>query len=88
VITVRGEIDASTAPQLRDRLEEVAPAARRRVVLDVKDVDFRDWTGLGVLVGGRKRLRQAGGDLVLRSPKPATTKLLEISGLQGIFTIE
>ena len=87
-VAVRGEVDARTAPELRDRLRQLVDAGGQRVVLDVKDLDFKDWTGLGVLVGARKRLREAGGDLVLRSPTGDAATLLERSGMGDVFTVE
>lgn len=87
-VKARGEVDARSAPELRDRLRELAESGARHVVLDVKDLDFKDWTGLGVLVGARKQLREAGGDLVLRSPSPDASRLLERSGMGEVFTVE
>jgi len=88
VVRVQGEVDASTAPELRELLEKVVAPDRQRVVLDVQDLDLKDWTGLGVLVNGRQRLREQGGEMVLRSPTPKTASLLEASGLQRLFTVE
>jgi anti-sigma B factor antagonist len=48
---------------------------------------FIDSTGLGVIVGTLKRLREGGGDLVLRSPSRSTRKVLEITGLTRIVEI-
>ncbi|MDP9072391.1 MAG: anti-sigma factor antagonist [Actinomycetota bacterium] len=87
-LTLRGEVDARTAPELRERLRKLVEAGGQRVVLDVKDLDFKDWTGLGVLVGARKRLREAGGDLVLRSPTSDAATLLERSGMHEVFIVE
>ena len=50
-ITVHGEIDVHTAPQLRDRLDEVVRQQEARVVVHLDDVTFMDSTALGVLVG-------------------------------------
>jgi anti-sigma B factor antagonist len=49
---------------------------------------FIDSTGLGVIVGGLKRVREAGGDLRLRGPSRATRKALDITGLIRIIEIE
>jgi anti-sigma B factor antagonist len=86
VVDVRGDLDCYTAPQLRAVLVELADGPRH-VVLDVSSSTFIDSTGLGVLVGGLKRLRQQGGDMVLRSPGPRTLRLFEVTGVHKLFEI-
>lgn len=44
-------------------------------------------TALGVLIGALKRLRQAGGDLVLQSPSSGDSMVLEMTGLNQVFQI-
>jgi anti-sigma B factor antagonist len=89
VVHVRGDLDCYAAPRLRAVLSEVEAAADgpRRIVLDVGQTNFMDSTGLGVLVGGVRRLRLGGGDMVLRSPSPSTRRLLEITGVTKLFEI-
>src|ERR687885_1553589 len=57
VISVGGEIDVYTAPGLRERLNELVAAGHYDLVVDMEKVEFLDSTGLGVLVGGLKRVR-------------------------------
>jgi len=85
ILRISGEIDISTAPQLRERLQELDS---RSVVVDLSAMTFIDSTGLGVLVGAFKRLREGGGDLVLRAPTRSTRKVLELTGLSQVVTIE
>ena len=84
VVEVRGDLDCHTAPQLRAVLAELADSPRT-VILDVGRSDFIDSTGLGVLVGGLRRLRQQGGDMVVRSPSPTTARLFEVTGVSKLF---
>jgi anti-sigma B factor antagonist len=57
------------------------------VVVDLTDTTFIDSTTLGVLVGGVKRLRPDGGQLVLVCSDRNITKIFEITGLDKVFTI-
>ncbi len=84
-LRLSGELDLATAPWLRDHLAEIASNGAGCVVVDLSDLSFIDSTGLSVLVGGWKRLRERGGDLVLKSPSPAVAKVLDIAGLRDVF---
>lgn len=87
VLTVRGEVDVYTAPRLRERLVEMASEGKYRVIVDLEQVDFLDSTGLGVLVGGLKRLRTHDGDLQLVCTQHRILKVFEITGLTKVFSI-
>jgi len=86
-VQLLGELDMATAPQLRDELARLATDGSTLVTVDMANLAFIDSTGLSVLIGGLKRLRQQGGDMALRSPGPATRKVLEITGLTQVFAI-
>lgn len=87
VLAVAGEIDVYTAPRLREQLLELARSGAQTVVTDLSGVTFVDSTGLGVLVSGLKRFREAGGDLLLVVTQPQILKVLEITGLTTVFSI-
>ena len=87
-VVVTGELDCYTAPQLRSALVALVDGGARHVTLDVGSTRFIDSTGLSVLVGGLKRLREHGGTLVLKEPTPATLRLFEITGLHTVFDVE
>jgi len=87
VVSVVGEIDVATAPQLRDRLLGRVASGSSTVAVNLLDVTFLDSTALGVLVGALKRCREAGGDLRLVVSEPRILKVFEITGLTEVFTI-
>ena len=86
-VTVRGEIDVHTAPQLRDRLDEVLRQEEELVVLHLDDVTFMDSTGLGVLVGAHKAQVAAGRSLVLVCSEPRVLRIVHLTGLHRVLTI-
>jgi anti-sigma B factor antagonist len=86
-VRLMGELDMSTAPQLREELLRLASDGARMVTVDLSDLAFVDSTGLSVLITGLKRLRQQGGEMALRSPSPGTRRVLEITGLTEVFPI-
>ncbi|MBV8690948.1 MAG: STAS domain-containing protein [Actinobacteria bacterium] len=87
---VAGEIDVATSNRLRTEilrvLLEAGPSAT--VTLDVADVTFIDSTGLSVLISATKRLRAAGGDLVLRSPGLRMQKVIQLTQLEDFFSLD
>ncbi len=87
VLAVRGEVDVYTAPKLREKLVELVTQGKYRIVVDLENVDFLDSTGLGVLVGGLKRLRSHDGDLSLVCTQHRILKVFEITGLTKVFAI-
>lgn len=89
VCTVIGELDVSSAPKLRQALVEVVAAASGppRVVVDLAGVDFLDSTGLGVLLGGLKRVRARDGALALCRAEPQVRKVFEVTRVIEILPI-
>jgi anti-sigma B factor antagonist len=87
-VRLAGELDMSTAPQLREQLLRLASEGGAHVTLDMSELAFVDSTGLSVLITGLKSLRQEGGDMALRSPTPGTLRVLEITGLTEVFAID
>jgi len=87
VLAVGGEIDVYSAPELREKLLELSHGDHTTAVVDLSDVSFVDSTGLGVLVSGLKRFREAGGDLPLVVTQPQILKVLEITGLSTVFAV-
>ena len=87
VLAVKGEVDVYTAPRLREKLVELVSQDKLQVIVDLEGVDFLDSTGLGVLVGGLKRLRSHDGDLGLVCSQPRVLKVFEITGLTKVFEI-
>ncbi len=87
ILAVKGEVDVYSAPRLREKLVELVSEGHRQIVVDLEGVDFLDSTGLGVLVGGLKRLRSHDGDLSLVCTQARILKVFEITGLTSVFSI-
>ena len=87
VLRVTGEVDVYTAPMLRERIRELAAKGAVHLIADLGQVDFLDSTGLGVLVGGLKRLREDGGSLALVIRAPRLLRIFQITGLTKAFAV-
>jgi anti-sigma B factor antagonist len=87
VVEVGGEIDVYTAPKLRECLVDLVNSGRHNLVVDMEKVEFLDSTGLGVLVGGLKRVRAHDGSLRLVCTQERILKIFRITGLTKVFPI-
>ena len=87
VLTVRGEIDVYTAPRLRQAIVDLVDTGSVNIVVDMEKVDFLDSTGLGVLVGGLKRVRVKDGSLSIVTTQDKILKIFDITGLNRVFAI-
>jgi anti-sigma B factor antagonist len=80
-----GELDSATAPQLREALNTDPPATR--LIIDLSKVPFTDSAGLGALIGGVRRVREAGGDVVIGGVQPRVLSVLRTAGFDRILPI-
>lgn len=87
VVQVGGEIDVYTAPKLREQLVELVNDGSYHLIVDMEGVEFLDSTGLGVLVGGLKRVRAHDGSLRLVCTQERILKIFRITGLTKVFPI-
>jgi anti-sigma B factor antagonist len=87
VVLVAGEIDAYTAPKLREELLSLAAAGNKSITVNLKDVSYLDSTGLGVFVGLFKQLKENGGELKLTHLSDRLKRLFEITGLSNVMSI-
>ena len=86
-VHLKGDLDIATAPLLREGLLGVLADGSGDVTLEMSELSFIDSTGLSVLVGAFKRAQENGRHMMLRSPRPAARKVLEISGLDTVIPI-
>jgi len=80
-----GELDAYTVGQFREALVELA--AKPRLLIDLSDVPFMDSAGLGALIGGIRRAREAGGDVAVSCSRPTLIRLLHTTGFDRIVPV-
>jgi anti-sigma B factor antagonist len=87
VVEVSGEIDVYTAPRLRETLISLVDAGNYHLIVDMEGVEFLDSTGLGVLVGGLKRVRAHDGIIDLVCTQGRILRIFRITGLSKVFAI-
>ena len=85
ILDIEGEIDAFTAPKLKQEMVQQIEDGATRIAVDLADVKYLDSTGLGVLISGLKRTRDKNGEMVLICPNVRITRIFDITGLSRIF---
>jgi anti-sigma B factor antagonist len=88
VATVVGELDLHTEPDLRRRLTPLAETDGATVIVDLCGAPFIDSTALGTLSALARLLRASGGELVIASDDPRLRRLIEITGLLALMSVE
>lgn len=89
VLTVTGDVDVGTADELRDAgVAALAADDCRKLVVDVAGMEFLDSTGLGALVHLRNSSEATGRKLILRNPTRQAERVLALTALDTVFTIE
>ena len=84
-----GEIDIYTSNNFKEELQKIYLSEETGdVYIDASDLEYIDSTGLGVLIGALKRLKQKDKDIYIRETKPNVKKIINITGLDKIFKLE
>lgn len=85
VISVAGELDLDTAPRLKQKIADVLDQGVNRLVIDLGDVSYLDSSGLGVLLGALRRLRERDGALKLVCHDGRQRRIFEKTRLTEVF---
>jgi anti-sigma B factor antagonist len=87
VISVSGELDLASSPALEEELERVAQSDAQVVVVDLRNLEFMDSTGLSVLVRAHQRAEEDGRRLGLVNGSQQVQRLLTLTGVADRLTL-
>ncbi len=88
VVRVGGDLEFGTAASLRTALIDLAQQGCDPLIVDIAALDFIDSTGLSLLVQAKQRIEAQGQRFILRHPTERVRRVLEISGLADLFSID
>lgn len=93
LLNVAGRLDAASAPELRQAVDNLFEEGRYRIVLDLQDLDYIASPGLRVLIEARKRARDRkisdleGGDIRIANLPPRVKEVFDLTGFTTLFEI-
>lgn len=86
VVTPVGRLTMVAAKPLTEAVVALVDQGTSKVVVDLGETTFIDSSGLGALIAGLKRCRQAGGDLRIARPTEQVTTVLRLTNLDKVLT--
>lgn len=88
IVVLSGEIDHHTAKNLRSELDKFVITMQPEVLaIDFSNITFMDSSGIGLIIGRYKLLKECGGQLEIHSPQPYIRRVLKLSGIERIVKI-
>lgn len=81
VVAVKGELDLASGPELESRLDKITGPQTRLVIVDLRNLDFMDSTGLSILVRAHQRLSEEGCEIGLVRGSQQVQRLLDLTGV-------
>ena len=87
VITLVGEVDLYSSPQVRKVVIKAIPKTKDAVGVDLSGVTYMDSSGVAVLVEGLKAAQKKGKRFALLAPSQSVMKVLELTRLDTVFEI-
>ncbi len=87
VISVSGELDLASSPALQEELDRVAASDSQMLIIDLRELDFMDSTGLSVLVRAHQRIEEQGRQLAMVKGPQQVQRLLSLTGVADRLTV-
>jgi anti-sigma B factor antagonist len=81
VVSVSGELDLASGPELESELDRLAGPETKLVVIDLRKLDFMDSTGLSIIVRAHQRMAGEGCEMGLVKGSQQVQRLLDLTGV-------
>lgn len=88
VVTLNGEIDHHNAQEIRTQLDNyIITAQPTELTMDFEKITFMDSSGIGLIMGRSRLIRECGGNLEVRNPQPYIRRVLKLAGMERLVKI-
>lgn len=86
-VKISGEVDIYTSDKMKETLNEMVEEKNTEIQIDCTNLSYIDSSGLGVLIGVLKKLKEEKNNLVILNARSNIVKLLSITGLDKVFIL-
>lgn len=86
-VTISGELDVATVPELEKVLVPIRQAGTHDIHVNLENLSYMDSTGLGLFVGTLKSLNQNNKELYILGVNNRIKRLFEITGLSDLMHV-
>ena len=87
VVTVAGRIDSTNASEFGSELKSIADASGHNMILDLAGIEYVSSMGVREMITAMKAARKKGGEVSLANPSDIAAEVIQIAGLNHVFTI-
>jgi len=87
VLYLKGYLDAHTAPDFEQALDELVKEDRVRIIVNLADLSYISSAGLGVFMGFIEDIRSKKGDIKLAEPTDKVFRVFDLLGFQVLYEI-
>lgn len=87
VLAVSGELDLAASPTLEEELDRAFADSAEHLIIDLRELDFIDSTGLSVLVKAHQRAEDSGRRFGLVNGGSQVRRLLNLTGIAERLTV-
>lgn len=85
ILNLAGDLDVYSEEEFRDFIEDELKDKNSDLIIDIKDLDYLDSTGLGMFMKIYKMYEENGQKVKIINPKENILKLFKITDLTDIF---
>ena len=87
IVSVRGRLDAVTAPELEKTISKYADSDKSKIILDFNELEYISSAGLRVVLVTAKMMKTKQGELLLSGLKDTVKDVFELSGFYSIIKV-
>ncbi|MDK2835407.1 MAG: hypothetical protein PWP21_184 [Thermosediminibacterales bacterium] len=88
IVNVKGELDHHNSQKFKDEIEDqFTKRAVRNIILDLKNLNFMDSSGVGVILGRYRKVKELDGEVAVININKQVKRVFEVSGLSKIIKI-
>lgn len=86
-VKIMGEVDIHSSQEVKEKLAEILNEKEKSMIINAEELDYIDSTGLGMLIGIVKRLKEKDLNLTLVKLQANVLKLFQITGLDKVIEL-